>query len=101
MAVDGWWQSARLTDFIDNVSKVEGRMRAVGPFTSPEPGSSVGAFIAEMERRMGELFAEVSGAGAITAGDEPPGAGDDPGGAEDDPAPGPESRALPSGQGVD
>jgi hypothetical protein len=52
---------ARLTDFIDNVSKVEGRMTAIGPFTSPEPGESIGAFIAEMERRMGSLFGELRG----------------------------------------
>ncbi|MBT8336630.1 MAG: 1-acyl-sn-glycerol-3-phosphate acyltransferase [Gemmatimonadetes bacterium] len=70
VAVDGWWQSARLNDFIDNVSKVQGRMRAIGPFTSPAPGESVGAFIAEMERRMADLFAEVSGANAIAAGGE-------------------------------
>jgi hypothetical protein len=82
MAVDGWWQSARLTDFIDNVSKVEGRIRAVGPFTSPEPGHSVGPFMAEMERRMAELFVEVSGAA-------------------DEITPGEESRILPSGQGAD
>jgi hypothetical protein len=81
VAVDGWWQSARLTDFIDNVSTVRGRMRAIGPFTSPQPGESVGGFIAEMERRMVELFAEVSGGGAITAGGD--------------------SRVLPSGQGAD
>ena len=62
VAVDGWWEVARLTDFIDNVSKVEGRMTAIGPFTSPEPGESVGAFIAEMERRMGGLFGELRGA---------------------------------------
>ena len=58
--VDGWWESARLTDFLDNVSKVEGRMKVVGPFVSPEPGESVGAFIAEMERRMREALLEIS-----------------------------------------
>lgn len=56
VAVDGWWQAAHLTDFIDKVADVEGRMTAIGPFTSPEPGESVGAFIADMERRMNELF---------------------------------------------
>lgn len=60
VTVDGWWQAARLTDFIDNVSSVEGRMGVAGPFSSPEPGEPVGAFIAEMEQRMGQLFGELS-----------------------------------------
>ena len=61
VAIDGWWEVARLTDFIDDVSNVEGRMSAIGPFTSPEPGESVGAFIAEMEQRMRRLFGELRG----------------------------------------
>ncbi len=67
VAVDGWWEAAKLTDFLDNVSKVEGHMAAVGPFTSPEPGESVGAFIADMERRLGALFDDVR-SGAIPSG---------------------------------
>lgn len=60
VAVDGWWQAARLGDFLDNVSRVEGRMAAAGPFVSPEPGESVGAFIADMERRMEALLGSLS-----------------------------------------
>lgn len=67
VAVDGWWQAAKLTDFIDNVGKVDGRMVAVGPFSSPEPGESVGAFIADLERRMGSLFEDLR-AGALPSG---------------------------------
>ena len=82
VAVDGWWRAARLTDFIDNVSHVQGRMAVAGPFTSPEPGESVGAFIAEMERRLGELFEGIADGrvagdvgGAAVAGDGPGDAG--------------------------
>ena len=81
VAIDGWWEVARLTDFINDVSNVEGRMSVIGPFTSPEPGESVGAFIAEMEGHMGRLFGELRGrlgpgesaAGEIEAGGLPPG----------------------------
>lgn len=61
VAVDGWWQAARLDDFLTNVSSVQGRMSVEGPFTSPEPGESVGAFIADMERRMAAQLGELSG----------------------------------------
>lgn len=60
VAVDGWWQAAKLTDFIDNVSDVRGRMRVSGPFPSPAPGESTSAFMAEMEREMQGLFARIS-----------------------------------------
>lgn len=70
VAVDGWWRAARLTDFIENVSSVRGRMAVAGPFTSPEPGESVGAFIAEMERRLGELLDDISDR-ELPAGDAP------------------------------
>ena len=76
VAVDGWWEVGHLTDFLDNVSKVDGKMAAIGPFTSPEPGESVGAFIAEMERRMGTLFAGLRGElppGDVGAGGLEPG----------------------------
>ncbi|MEQ9569320.1 MAG: lysophospholipid acyltransferase family protein, partial [Longimicrobiales bacterium] len=56
VAVDGWWEAARLDDFLTNISSVEGRMSVAGPFTSPEPGESVGAFIADMEQRMSALL---------------------------------------------
>ncbi len=78
VAVDGWWMSARLTDFIANVSSVQGRMAVAGPFPSPAPGESVTAFIAEMEQTMGALFAQLRGgsssgldAGEAAAGDLP------------------------------
>lgn len=81
VAIDGWWEVGHLTDFLNNVSKVNGRMAVVGPFTSPEPGESVGAFIAEMEQRMGNLFGELRGrlptgateTGELRAGEPEPG----------------------------
>lgn len=60
VAIDGWWQAARLTDFIANVSKARGRIRVTGPFEAPAPGEPVSAFITEMETVMGTLFAEIS-----------------------------------------
>lgn len=60
VAVDGWWQTAKLTDFIDNVSDVQGRIRVSGPFTGPPPGESTSAFMAELEGEMGELFRQIA-----------------------------------------
>lgn len=60
VAIDGWWQTAKLTDFVDKVGTVQGRIRIAGPFPSPAPGESTGAFIAQMEREMGQLFEKIA-----------------------------------------
>ena len=52
LVADGYWRSARLTDFIESVSKIDGRAVTLGPFESPEPGADPEPFIAEMRVRM-------------------------------------------------
>lgn len=59
LVADGFWRAARLSDFLEHVSSVEGRVRMAGPFHSPEPGEAVDAFIAEMRERMVALLADV------------------------------------------
>ncbi len=59
VVADGWWQAARLTDFVGNISKVRGRIRAVGPFSSPDPELDPETFIREMEDRMNSLLEEL------------------------------------------
>jgi 1-acyl-sn-glycerol-3-phosphate acyltransferase len=52
LVTDGYWRSARLVDFIANVSTIDGRSVALGPFEGPEPGADPEAFISEMREHM-------------------------------------------------
>ena len=56
---DGFWTSARLTDFLSGVSAIDGRIVAKGPFEGPPPGSDPELFIAEMRERMDAALAEL------------------------------------------
>ena len=49
---DGFWQTARLTDFVKKVSSIDSRSVVVGPFVSPEPGTDPEPLIADMRVRM-------------------------------------------------
>ncbi|MSR36388.1 MAG: 1-acyl-sn-glycerol-3-phosphate acyltransferase [Gemmatimonadetes bacterium] len=66
LVVDGYWESARLVDFMENVSTIEGRAVALGPFDGPEPGADPERFIAEMRERMIRALASLR-AGAPAA----------------------------------
>jgi 1-acyl-sn-glycerol-3-phosphate acyltransferase len=57
MVADGYWRSARLTDFLSSISTVDGRAVVVGPFESPERGADMDRFIEDMRRRMQEALA--------------------------------------------
>ena len=52
LVADGFWQTARLTDFMKDVSSIDSRSAVVGPFVGPEPGADPGPFIAELRVRM-------------------------------------------------
>ena len=52
LVADGFWQAARLPDFVRTVHTIDSRSAMVGPFPSPEPGTDPSAFIAEMRTRM-------------------------------------------------
>jgi len=60
VTADGYWQCAKLDDFRESVSGIEGRMTASGPWPSPQPGSAgsegeeIEAFIRKMEAHMAE-----------------------------------------------
>jgi 1-acyl-sn-glycerol-3-phosphate acyltransferase len=57
LVADGYWRSARMVDFLENVSTVHGRTVALGPFEGPEPGDDPEPFIDEMRGRMIEALA--------------------------------------------
>lgn len=52
LVADGFWQAAKLPDFVRTVHTIDSRSAMVGPFPSPEPGTDPAAFIAEMRTRM-------------------------------------------------
>ena len=74
LVVDGFWQSARLDDFLAGVSSIDGEIRRLGPLESPPPGEPVEPFIREIRARMVAELADMrgEGAGAVdeAAGDE-------------------------------
>lgn len=59
LVADGYWRSARMVDFLENVSHVHGRAVALGPFDGPEPGTEPDRFIAEMRERMIAALADL------------------------------------------
>jgi 1-acyl-sn-glycerol-3-phosphate acyltransferase len=52
LVADGFWQVARLPDFVRNVGTIDSRSAVFGPFQGPEPGADPEPFIAEMRARM-------------------------------------------------
>jgi 1-acyl-sn-glycerol-3-phosphate acyltransferase len=52
MVADGTWQSARLVDFLGNVSSIRARATAVGPFRWEDPTDDPDAFIHELRDHM-------------------------------------------------
>jgi 1-acyl-sn-glycerol-3-phosphate acyltransferase len=59
--VDGFWRSARLADFLSNVSTIDGSALVLGPFESPDRGADQEAFITDMRTRMQEGLATLRG----------------------------------------
>jgi 1-acyl-sn-glycerol-3-phosphate acyltransferase len=62
VVADGYWQSARLVDFLENVSRIDGRAVALGPFDGPEPGADPERFITDMRERMISALADLRAA---------------------------------------
>lgn len=56
MVSDGTWRSARLTDFLDNVSTIRARCAVLGPFRWDDPTDDPEAFIHELRERMVEAL---------------------------------------------
>lgn len=73
VVADGYWECAKLADFRQNVSDIQGAVRVVGPLEGPGAGASrqeVDEFIRSVESRMGGLLGDLraqrlpSGAGS-------------------------------------
>lgn len=52
LVVDGLWETAKLPDFLRNVSKVHARVCSLGPFTAPDASSELDGFLEEMREKM-------------------------------------------------
>jgi hypothetical protein len=52
LVVDGFWRSARWSEFVSNVGRIRGRTTRMGPFRSPPPGEDPEPFVSEMRARM-------------------------------------------------
>ena len=52
MVADGYWKNAKLVDFLEHISSIDGRSLAVGPFQGPDPGADPEPFITEMRAQM-------------------------------------------------
>ena len=63
LVADGYWQNARLVDFLDHIHHIDGRSAALGPFEGPEPGTDPDAFIADMRARMIDALAALRSGG--------------------------------------
>jgi 1-acyl-sn-glycerol-3-phosphate acyltransferase len=59
LVADGYWQTARLTDFLTSVSSIDGRALAIGPFEGPERAADMDAFIAKMREHMRDGLAQL------------------------------------------
>lgn len=59
VVADGLWHSRSATEFMAGVSGMEVDLTHRGPFTSPEPGGDLEAFMDEMEGRMRDTLEEL------------------------------------------
>lgn len=67
VVADGLWQTARLGDFLGDLSEMRVRVECKGPFESPPPGVDPVPFIVEMRSVMTGMLDEMRGT-ATTAG---------------------------------
>lgn len=70
VTIDGYWSLRTLDDFLEGSSRIRGRMRVSGPWTSPAPESTgedtrqdpaLDAFIGRLEEEMRGSLAEIRG----------------------------------------
>lgn len=66
LVADGYWQNARLVDFLDHMSALDGRAVALGPFQAPEPGTDPEPFMTDMRARMVQALADLRANGRAT-----------------------------------
>ncbi|MGD2069588.1 MAG: lysophospholipid acyltransferase family protein [Gemmatimonadota bacterium] len=61
LVADGFWQAARLDEFLASVSSIQGNVTCLGPFPSPAPGEPVDDFVAEMRSHMTSALSGMRG----------------------------------------
>ncbi len=62
MVADGFWQRAKLKDFLGGMSGIRGRVELIGPFEWPDAGADPGPFIGKMREHMVRRLAEMRAA---------------------------------------
>lgn len=59
VVADGFWERAKLKDFLGGTAQIEGRVDVAGPFAWDDPTADPTAFIGEMRTRMIDMLAEL------------------------------------------
>lgn len=59
LVADGFWQRAKLKDFLGGMSAIEGKVTMQGPFQWTDPAADTGPFIEEMRELMITRLAEM------------------------------------------
>lgn len=62
LVADGFWQRAKLKDFLAGVGNIRGRVALAGPFEWKDPDGDADAFCREMRRHMVDTLAGLRGA---------------------------------------
>jgi 1-acyl-sn-glycerol-3-phosphate acyltransferase len=59
VVLDGLWKAGRFSEFVANISGIDGEVDMVGPYEFDPEKDDAKLFIPEMERRMAEKLAEM------------------------------------------
>ena len=59
LVADGFWQRAKLRDFLRGVGDIRGRMKLVGPFEWEDPRGDANAFCEALRQHMVESLADL------------------------------------------
>lgn len=62
LVADGFWQRAKMKDFLGGMGDIRGRVELMGPFAWPGAGTDPAPFIAEMREHMVRRLAEMRAA---------------------------------------
>lgn len=65
LVADGFWQAARMHDFMEGVSSIDGRVTTVGPLEGPDPGQDPEGHIASWRRQMEEALERLRAAAPV------------------------------------
>ena len=68
IVVDGFWQCARLPDFLAGLAHMKGRIECLGPFDSPAEGEDPGPWIERMRELMAMKLNDIRGLPGAASG---------------------------------